>query len=82
MAVDLEIDPIKAGAPDLKKQQDELEKSIRAEVEKNFPQLPKEAQEAMIKSRLGIALSSGKPELTKIDLGIDAGRKIKDHLFE
>jgi hypothetical protein len=82
MAVDSGIEPLKAGAPKLDIEREKVERDIRNEVEKSFSHLPKEVREAIISSRVGILNNPGKPELVKVDLGKDAGRKIKDDLFE
>jgi hypothetical protein len=82
MAVDSGIEPLKAGAPDYSKQREEAERKIRLEVELKYPHLPPEAREAIINSRVGILNNPGKPEIEKVDLGKDAGRKVKDDLFE
>lgn len=80
--MDTNIDSIQTGAPDLKKQREDLEREIRAEIESTLGHLSTEIKEAMIRSRVSIAMNSGKSELVKVDLGENAGRRIKDHLFE
>lgn len=80
--MDLEKDQINVGAPDYQKKQDDVERKIREEVERDLGHLPPAARESVIQSRLGILNGTDLNKLVKVDLGEDAGRKIKDSLFE
>jgi hypothetical protein len=79
---DLEKEQLNAGAPDYKKKQDEMERQIRQEVEKELGHLSPAARETVIRSRLNIQSDIERPELVKVDLGENAGKKVKDTLFE
>jgi hypothetical protein len=74
-----EIEKYRAGAPQLKKTQEE---QIRHEVTTTLPHLGPEAQEAVIQSRLKILHNSDRPELVQVDLSENASRTVKDNLFE
>lgn len=77
-----EIEKMNFGAPDYTKKQEELEQSIRKEVESSFPHLPSEMKEAIIISRIKSLNNTEKPNLVKVDLGENAGKKTKEGLFE
>jgi hypothetical protein len=80
---ELEKDQLNAGAPDYRKKIEQMEKEIRKQVETDLPHLSPEAKESVIRSRLGI-LSEGNTDtskLVKVDLGKNAGKKVKDSLF-
>lgn len=77
-----EIEKLNAGAPDLRKKQEEQEQQIRREVGSKFPNMSPEAREAIIQSRLKILNNPGRPMLIQEDLGENASKKVKDDLFE
>jgi DNA-directed RNA polymerase specialized sigma24 family protein len=79
---DLEINRLNAGAPDLKRQQNDMEQQIRSEVEKELGHLSPTAREAVIQSRIGVLKGTDLSKLVKVDLGPNASKKIKDTLFE
>ena len=79
---ELEKDKLNAGAPDIRKKQDEIERQIREEVERDLSHLTPAAREAVVQSRLEIIIGSDSPKLVKVDLGENAGKKVKDSLFE
>lgn len=73
-----ETEKMNAGAPDLKKQEQE----IRTEVVRELSNLSPEAQEAVIQSRLKILFNPSRPTLFQVDLGDNASKKNKENLFE
>lgn len=73
-----ETEKMNTGAPDLKKQEQE----IRTEVAKELSNLSPEAQEAVIQSRLKILFNPSRPSLIQVDLGDNASKKNKENLFE
>lgn len=73
-----ETEKMNTGAPDLKKQEQE----IRTEVAKELSNLSPEAQEAVIQSRLKILFNPSRPTLFQVDLGDNASKKNKENLFE
>jgi hypothetical protein len=75
---------INAGAPDLGKKNGPLENEIRKQVENDLPHLSPEGKESVIRSRLGILSENGTDtsNLVKVDLGDNAGRKVKESLIE
>lgn len=80
--IDIEKNKQHAGAPDYRKQLEEIERQIRSEVERDLGHLPPAAREAVIQSRIGIAISDDPTVLVKVDLGENAGKKVKGNLFE
>lgn len=78
---ELEKDQLDAGAPDYKKRDEEMEKQIRKEIDKELPHLTPEAKESVLRSRLGILNGTDTSKLIKTDLGENAGKKVKDSIF-
>ncbi len=79
---DLEKTRLNTGAPDYQKKQEEMERKIREQVENELGHLSPAAREAVIQSRLGILNGTDSAKLIKIDLGENAGKKVKGSLFE
>ncbi len=79
---EIEKDTAKAGAPDLGKQREEIERQIREEVENELGHLTPIARETVVQSRLKLVIGGNRPELVRTDLGENAGKKVKDLLFE
>lgn len=79
---DLENDSLNVGAPDYKKTEDDMKRKIRDEVEKDLGHLSPAARESIIQSRLGILNGTDSSKIIQVDLGKDAGKKVKDFLFE
>jgi hypothetical protein len=77
MSQDLEM--LQAGeAPDLK----ELDRQIQSEVDAEFSYLSSEAKMAVVESKLKLFFNANRRhELIQIDLGENASKKTKDHLF-
>lgn len=78
---ELEKEQLNAGAPDLTKKEEEMEKQIRKEIDKELPHLTPEAKESVLRSRLGILNGTDTSKLIKTDLGEKAGKKVKDSIF-
>lgn len=76
-----EKDQLNTGAPDYRKKQEEMERQIRKEIEKELPHLTPEAIESVLRSRLGILEGTKTTNLIKVDLGENAGKKVKDSIF-
>ncbi len=58
-----------------------MEKQIRKEIEKELPHLTPEAKESVLRSRIGILQGTDISKLVKVDLGENAGKKVKDSIF-
>ncbi|MDZ4660708.1 MAG: hypothetical protein SGJ18_03730 [Pseudomonadota bacterium] len=80
---ELEKNRLNASAPDYRKKIEQMGKDIRKRVETDLPHLSPDAKESVIRSRLGILSEGGTDtsKLVKVDLGENAGKKVKDSLF-